>query len=206
MDEEAIVADAADLRRIYPEPTPRVLRKCLPALDVHCRNFIALSPFLCLGTASEAGVDVSPRGDAPGFVQVLDDKTLLIPDRPGNNRLDSLGNVAANPDVGLLFMIPGVDETLRVNGSARIVTDEDLLARCAVAGKRPRSALLVEVREAYLHCGKAMIRSRLWHDDHKVERSRLPSLGRIITEQIQDGSSVAEAEARTEYGYKHNLY
>lgn len=206
MDEEAGVADAAGLRRIYPEPTPRVRRKCLPALDAHCRNFIALSPFLCLGTASEGGADVSPRGDAPGFVQVLDDRTLLIPDRPGNNRLDSLGNVAADPRVGLLFMIPGVDETLRVNGSARIVTDEDLLARCAVAGKRPRSALLVDVREAYLHCGKAMIRSRLWHDDYKVERSRLPSLGRMITEQIQDGSNVADAEARIEHSYKHNLY
>jgi uncharacterized protein len=201
-----IIDDEIGLRTIYPEPTPRARQKCLPALDRHCRNFIALSPFLCLGTASEAGTDVSPRGDAPGFVQVLDDRTLLIPDRPGNNRLDSLGNLVANPRVGLLFMIPGVDETLRVNGIATVTSDEGLLARCAVGGKMPKSGILVEIREAYLHCGKALIRARLWHEDYKVERRRLPTLGQMVSDQVQDGASAAEADARIEYAYKNTLY
>jgi uncharacterized protein len=206
MDREACIGDESGLREIYAEPTPLVRAKCLPALDRHCRNFIALSPFLCLGTASEAGADVSPRGDAPGFVQVLDDNTLLIPDRPGNNRLDSLSNLVANPRVGLLFMIPGVDETLRVNGNARIVADEDLLQRCAVNGKAPKSALLVTVREAYLHCAKALIRSRLWHEDYRVERRRLPTLGQMINDQVRNGASAEETDARIEHAYKHNLY
>ena len=200
------VADETGLRAIYAEPTTRARRKRLPQLDKHCRNFIALSPFLCLGTATETGTDVSPRGDAPGFVQVLDDTTLLIPDRPGNNRLDSLSNLLANPHVGLLFMIPGVDETLRVNGIATIVTDRSLLAQCSVNGKMPKSGLLVEVREVYLHCGKALIRARLWHDDYKIERSRLPTLGQMINDQVQDGASATESDARIDYAYKSTLY
>src|SRR4029077_8078289 len=151
------IEDTASLRSCYPEPSELARRKNLARLDKHCRNFIALSPFLCLGTASDAGTDVSPRGDAPGFVRVLDDTTLLIPDRPGNNRLDSLGNLLANPNVGLLFLIPGIEETLRVNGSAEITTDARLLADAEVNGKRPKSALIVHVREAFLHCGKAVI-------------------------------------------------
>ena len=200
------VADEIGLRAIYAEPTTRARRKCLPQLDKHCRDFIALSPFLCLGTATATDADVSPRGDAPGFVQVLDDTTLLVPDRPGNNRLDSLSNLLANPSVGLLFMIPGVDETLRVNGIARIVTDQGLLARCSVNGKVPKSGILVEVREAYLHCGKALIRARLWHDDYRIERSRLPTLGQMINDQVQDGASAAESDARIDYAYKNTLY
>lgn len=121
----------------------------------------------------------------------------MIPDRPGNNRLDTLTNLLANPQVGLLFLIPGVDETLRVNGIGRTVTDSDLLARCTVNSKPPKSGLLVEVREAYLHCGKALIRARLWHDD-KIARSRLPTLGQMVNDQVQDGTSAAEADARIE--------
>lgn len=200
------VADETGLRTIYAEPSARARRKCLSQLDKHCRNFIALSPLLCLGTATPAGADVSPRGDAPGFVQVLDDRTLLIPDRPGNNRLDSLSNMLASPQVGLLFMIPGVDETLRVNGTARIVTERSLLERCAVNGKVPKSGILVEVREAFLHCGKALIRARLWHDDYRIERGRLPTLGQMINDQVQDGASAAESDARIEYAYKNTLY
>ncbi|HYM29972.1 MAG TPA: pyridoxamine 5'-phosphate oxidase family protein [Candidatus Cybelea sp.] len=202
-----------ELRGIYDEPTDRAKRKTLRRLDVHCRRFIALSPFLCLGTSSAAGSDVSPRGDAPGFVQVLDDTTLAIPDRPGNNRLDSLSNVLENPAVGLLFLVPGVDEILRVNGTARVVTDGELLARCEVNGKRPASALVVEVREAFLHCGKAAIRSRLWKDDYKVARGTLPSLGRMVTEQIDGGLSAEELEAkvkvadeRIDDAYANRLY
>lgn len=200
------IEDSGALRARYAEPSERVRRKCLPQLDKHCRNFIARSPFLCLGTADAEGLDVSPRGDAPGFVQILSDTLILIPDRPGNNRLDSLGNVLARPQVGLLFMIPGVDETLRVNGTARITTDASLLAACEVNGKRPKSGLLIEVREAYLHCGKAMIRSKLWQDDYKIERKTLPTLGQMINDQVPDGSTVEEADARVNASYEKTLY
>lgn len=194
------------LRAIYSAPTERAQRKCLPALDVHCCNFIALSPLVCIGTSGPAGADISPRGDAPGFVQVVDDRTLLIPDRPGNNRLDTLSNVLTNPRVGLLFMIPGVDETLRVNGRARIVQDGAMLEPMAVNGKPPKSGLLVEIDEAFLHCGKALIRSRLWKDDYKVERSRLPSLGTMVNEQIGKPISNEEADRYIENTYKTTLY
>ena len=202
----ASIDESEALRACYGHPSEMAVRKCLPKLDKHCRNFIALSPFLCLGTADARGTDVSPRGDAPGFVQVLDDDLILIPDRPGNNRLDSLGNILNRPEVGMLFMIPGVDETLRVNGTARITTDADLLRRAAVNGKAPKSALLVTVREAYLHCGKALIRSRLWQDDYRIERRRLPTLGQMIKDQVPIGASVEEADARINDGYKNRLY
>jgi PPOX class probable FMN-dependent enzyme len=203
---EGRVTDTASLRSCYAEPSELARRKSLPKLDKHCRNFIALSPFLCLGSASDAGTDVSPRGDAPGFVRVLDDATLLIPDRPGNNRLDSLANLLANPNVGLLFLIPGVEETLRVNGSVEITTDATLLAGAEVNGKRPRSALVVHVREAFLHCGKAVIRARLWREDYKVERKTLPSLGRMITEQIATGITAEQADASIAEAYAKRLY
>jgi PPOX class probable FMN-dependent enzyme len=200
------IDDAGGLRACYAEPSERVRRKCLPRLDKHCRAFIARSPFLCLGTADADGLDVSPRGDAPGFVLVLSDNLILVPDRPGNNRLDSLGNVLARPQVGLLFMIPGMDETLRVNGSARITTDASLLAASEVNGKRPKSGLLIEVREAYLHCGKAMIRSKLWKDDYKIDRKTLPTLGQMINDQVPDGSTVEEVDARINAAYEKTLY
>jgi PPOX class probable FMN-dependent enzyme len=126
------------------------------------RRFISLSPFLCLGTSGSSGGDVTPRGDSPGFVHVLDDQTLLIPDWPGNNRLDSLTNVVANPHVGLLFFVPGVNETLRINGIADVTMEPALLEQWTVNGKHPRSALRVAVREAYLHCAKALMRSKLY--------------------------------------------
>ena len=157
--------------------------KVQPTLDVHMRNFIALSPFVCLGSSSADGADVTPRGDQPGFVHVLDDGTLLIPDWPGNNRLDTLMNIEANPNVGLLFLIPGFSESLRVNGVAEISLDPALLERWNVNGKHPRSVLRVTVREAFLHCAKAFMRSRLWDEASKVDRDRLPTLGQMIGDQ-----------------------
>jgi uncharacterized protein len=210
MPKEPGMTDAIEtedgLRTIYDAPTDRAKRKCLSALDIHCRTFISLSPFLCIGTSGASGGDVSPRGDAPGFVQVIDDRTLLIPDRPGNNRLDSMSNVLGNPKVGLLFMIPGVDETLRVNGRARIVRDSASLAPMTVNGKMPKSGLLVEIDEAFLHCGKALIRSKLWKDDYRVERSRLPPLGAMVNEQIGKPVSNEEADRYIENAYKTTLY
>lgn len=194
------------LRACYDAPVERVRLKTLHQLDKHCRQFIALSPFLCLGSSANEGADVTPRGDKPGFVHVLDDTTLAIPDWRGNNRLDSLANIIANPQVGLLFLIPGIDETLRVNGTAVITVDPALLARWNVDGRQPKSVLLVTVREAYLHCGKALIRSKLWHNDHRVDRTALPSYGQILKDQIHIEDSAETIQASVEDAYKHRLY
>jgi hypothetical protein len=168
-----------------------------------------MSPFLVIGsTRPGRGTDVSPRGDAPGFVRVLDESTLAIPDRPGNNRLDTMSNLLAEAQVGLLFMVPGLEETLRVNGTASLSRDPDLLAGSMAMGKLPRLMILVSVREVFYHCGKALKRARLWQDDYRVDPKSVPSLGRIIIEQakLQDSISVAEADAAVERSYKQNLY
>jgi hypothetical protein len=170
------------------------------------RNFIALSPFLCMGTSSEHGADVTPRGDQPGFVHVLDDNTILIPDWPGNNRLDSLSNVASNPHVALLLFIPGVDETLRINGVAEVTTDPDVVGRWTVNGKHPRSALRVTVREAFLHCAKALIRSHLWGTDYRVDRKQLPSYGQMLKDQTGIPDTVQDIQSAIEKSYRENLY
>jgi PPOX class probable FMN-dependent enzyme len=194
------------LRNCYPQPLERSLRKSLTKLDAHMRHFISLSPFLCLGTSGAGGGDVTPRGDSPGFVHVLDDQTLLIPDWPGNNRLDSLTNVVANPLVGLLFLIPGVNETLRVNGVAEITMEPSLLARWTVNGKHPRSAMRVTVGEAYLHCAKALMRSKLWDDDYRVERTKLPTYAQMLKDQGVTTQSVEELQAAIDESYKNRLY
>jgi PPOX class probable FMN-dependent enzyme len=195
-----------ELRQRYGAPSERSLQKEMTKLDAHCRNFIALSPFLVIATSGADGLgDCSPRGDAPGFVAVLDDTTLLIPDRLGNNRTDSLRNIIDNPGIGLLFLLPGVNETLRINGTARITTDAALLASLAAQGKTPRSGLLVAVKEAYLQCGKALIRSKLWDPAIQIERTSFPSLGKILADQI-GLPDVAASEQMTEEGYKTRLY
>jgi len=178
---ETCVDSEQGLRALHAPPSDLVRRKCVDRLDRHCRDFIALSPFLVLGTANAAGqADVSPRGDPPGFVKVLDDKTLLIPDRPGNNLLDSLSNIVANPEVGLLFIIPGFEETLRVNGRAAVVRDPALLAPLAVEGKAVKVAIRVAVREVYLHCAKSFRRARLWDPAARVPRQTLPTLAKMV--------------------------
>lgn len=194
------------LREIYPPAMERARLKTLHRLDKHCRAFIALSPFVCLGTSSDAGADVAPRGDSPGFVRVLDDVTLALPDWPGNNRLDSLTNITANPQVGLLFLIPGVEETLRLNGTAALSTDPQILGLWNVNGKQPRSALLITVREAFLHCGKALIRSKLWKDDYKVERSQLPTYGQMLKDQVEVAETAEEMQASIAEAYVKRLY
>lgn len=206
MKKSPVVTDETGLRECYAPAIERARLKVLSKLDAHCRRFIALSPFLCLGTASEDGADVTPRGDAPGFVHVLDDTTLAMPDWPGNNRLDALTNILANPQVGMLFLVPGVDESLRVNGRAAISTDEGLLSRWNVNGKQPKSAIVVTVEEAFLHCGKALMRSRLWQGDYKVERTELPTYGRMLKDQIEIADSVEEIEASVTEGYTKRLY
>ncbi|TXM66424.1 pyridoxamine 5'-phosphate oxidase family protein [Methylobacterium sp. WL120] len=185
---------------------PMAVHKVLPRLDHFARDFIALSPFFVLASMDVEGrADASPRGDAPGFVQILDDATLLIPDRRGNNRVDSFGNVLGNPGVGLIFFVPGIDETLRVNGRAALVTSPDLLAPMAAQGKVPTTGLRVTVEEMFFHCGKALMRAKLWSPAVRVERKSFPSLGRILAEQ--GGTvSVADAERATEEAYRTRLY
>ncbi|MBN9437744.1 pyridoxamine 5'-phosphate oxidase family protein [Bosea sp. (in: a-proteobacteria)] len=200
------VADARELRAVVGEVHLIAERKVLDRLDHFCRDFIALSPFLVLASSdSEGRADASPRGDGPGFVQVLDEKTLLIPDRRGNNRVDSFGNVLSSPGVGLVFFVPGINETLRVNGRARLTRDEVLLDPMTVQEKTPKLGLLVEVDEAYFHCGKALIRSKLWAQDAQVERSSFPTLGRIVAEQTR-AVDAAEADANLEEAYRTRLY
>ncbi len=194
------------LRQLYGEPMERAVKKQLSRFDRHCRNFIAMSPFLVIASSDPAGhCDASPKGDAPGFVQVVDDTTLLIPDRLGNNRTDTLGNLLLRSGVGLIFFVPGINETLRVNGRARVTTDRELLEPFAVNGKVPRSAILVEAEEIYFHCGKALIRSDLWNPEKHVARGNWPSLGRIIAEQV-GGMDPDEAERQTAESYRTRLY
>jgi PPOX class probable FMN-dependent enzyme len=175
------------LREIYRTAGDLVRRKQLDHVDVHSRRLIELSPFVVMATSGVDGMaDATPRGGEPGFVHVADERTLLIPDRPGNNRLDTLENLLVTPEVGLLFLVPGVDETLRVNGSVEIRDDDDLRADFEVAGRLPATVLQVAVREVYLHCAKALMRSRLWDQEAQIERSSLPSLGQMFRDQIGD--------------------
>lgn len=194
-----------EVRALYGEPSDLVQKKVLDHLDKHSQHFIRLSPFVVIASSDDRGADATPRGDAPGFVAILDDRRLLIPDRRGNNRIDTLLNVARNPQIGLLFMVPGINETLRVNGIGRIVTDHALLAPMTVQGKAPTSGLEIDVREVFFHCGKAMIRSRLWQADAQVERKSFPSLGRIVADQIA-GIDAEAAEKNLEEAYRSRLY
>jgi uncharacterized protein len=194
------------LREVYGAPSERSLKKQLSRFDKHCRAFIARSPFLVIASSDPSGrCDASPKGDAPGFVEVLDDGTLLIPDRLGNNRVDTIRNLLERPGVGLIFFVPGLNETLRVNGRARITTDPDLLEPLAVNRKVPRSGILVSADEIYFHCGKALIRSDLWNPEKQLRRSEFPSLGHILADQI-GGITVEESERLTAESYKTRLY
>jgi uncharacterized protein len=187
------------------------VQKARPTLDKHSRKFIGLSPFLVLSTADETGkADVSPRGDPPGFVHIIDDTSFLIPDRPGNNRLDTMVNIARNPHVGCLFFIPGFEDTLRVSGKAHITDDTALLAHCVVNGKQPTIGIVVKVEEAFIHCAKALKRSKLWQEDYKQDRGQMPSLARIIMEQAEgalpDEAKACEADVKLEAAYRTTMY
>jgi PPOX class probable FMN-dependent enzyme len=171
----------AELREIIGEPTDLVRAKLGDRLNELTRQFIERSPFVCVATARpDGGVDVSPRGDPPGFVRVLDDVTLLLPERPGNRLADTLTNLVADPRIALLFMVPGVGDTFRVNGTALVTDDRDLLADSAVEGKAPRLGIVVSVGQAYTQCAKALIRSELWDPARHIERAALPTHGEIL--------------------------
>ena len=172
------------LRQLYAAPQERAVKKQIAALDVHCRRFIELSPFVVLATSDTSkNMDASPRGGSPGFVKIAADGALLIPDSPGNNRLDSLENIIATGRAGLLFLIPGFDETLRVNGTALLSRAEQDLAACADARRTPKLVIRMSVEAAYLHCAKAFLRSRLWRIEARVDRATLPTAGKMISDQ-----------------------
>ena len=194
------------MRDVYKPPAPRAAQKVLDHLDVHCRNFIALSPLCVLSSTNAKGqADASPRGDPPGFVKVLDNTTLLLPDRPGNNQVDSLQNIVENPGVGLLFFVPGMNETLRVKGKAEIVTDDDELESMTVKGRPPVSGLRITVEEAFLHCGRALIRSRVWDPDVQIVRSDYPTYGQALADQIA-GADAKEIDDSEDEANRERLY
>ncbi|SHK06162.1 hypothetical protein SAMN05444159_2313 [Bradyrhizobium lablabi] len=196
---------ASDLATIYAKPTPRVIAKARPEIDVHAKKFIQMSPFCVLATSgSDASVDASPRGGNPGFVHVAGPNQLLMPDRSGNNRIDSFRNIVEGSGLlQLIFFVPGIDETLRVGGKGKLTTDPDLLASMVEFGKPPRVVLSIAVDEVYFHCGKALMRSKLWSADTRVERSVLPSISQMIHDQTSLGE--AEPQAVVEERYKTQL-
>src|ERR1700732_1411573 len=175
----------SDLKTIYPEPSPRVIAKARPAIDAYGQKFIAMSPFCVLATSgSDGSVDASPRGGNPGFVHVAGPNQLLMPDRSGNNRIDSFRNIVEGSGfVQLIFFVPGIDETLRVGGKGKLSAEPELLASMEEFGKLPRAVLSITVREAYFHCGKALVRSKLWSKEALVERAALPSVSEVIHDQ-----------------------
>jgi uncharacterized protein len=203
------ISSEAELRELIGVPNDLVVSKIATRLNDLTKQFVERAPFMCLATAAPDGsCDVSPRGDPAGFVRILDERTVLIPDRPGNRLADSLRNILANPHVGLLFMIPGVDDTFRINGRATLVTDEELLAPSEVDGKVPKLGILVEIDECYTQCSKALIRSDLWNPDRHIERSELPTSGEIMRAVREDefDAEQYDRERAERYARREGLY
>ena len=208
---EFIVKDEDELRSGFPATHTLAALKCLDHLDKHAKNFISRAPFLCIGTqTNEGAADVSHRGDPSGFVKVIDDKTLLIPDRPGNNRLDTLANITNNPNVGMLFMIPGFDETLRLNGKAQLTRDPEILKLMAVNERKPSIAIAVTVQEVFLHCAKAFRRAKLWDPTQIQDRKEMPSLMKMLLDQTtgapDDSGEMEALDADLEGAYRKSMY
>jgi uncharacterized protein len=202
-----ILTSEEELRAVIGAPMPRALGKEVTRLDAHCRAFIARSPFVLIASASREGrLDVSPKGDAAGFVHILDDETLAIPDRPGNRRADTLANVLQNGRVGLLFLIPGKQETLRVNGRAMIVRDAGLRERMSVAGKAPALVLVVGVEEVFIHCAKCMLRSRLWEPERWPSLEGIPSQAQFLKAHARLSEPLDEIQATIDRSRKTDLY
>ena len=201
------VTDGAKLTEIIGAPKPDIATKEMTALDTHCRHFISLCPFLCISTAnSDGNQDISPRGDPAGFVRVLDDKTILIPDRKGNRRVDTMRNILENPNVGLIMMLPGVEEVLRINGKAKLTEDSSMLRASAVNDSVPAMGIIVKIDDVFFHCAKAIIRSKLWDPETPIKRDQFPTYGEIVRDQrAPDGDPVA-INADLQHAYKTDLY
>ena len=201
------VTSREELRAHYRPASEGALKKEMRRLDPHSRNFIARSPFVLIGSTDGNGnADVTPKGDKPGFVAVLDDATLAIPDRPGNNRLDTLENLVETPAIGLLFLIPGMNETLRVNGEARITFDAALRERLAVEGKVPLGVIVVSVSAVYMHCAKAFMRSQLWQPESWPPRTDMPTLGQILKDQTAFAESAETKDRWLDEVYRREMW
>lgn len=195
-----------ELRGMYLQPKERAVKKQLSRLDKHCENFLALARFAVLSTCDADGnMDASPRGGEPGFVKVIDEHTLILPDWAGNNRLDTFSNVVATGRIGAIFFVPGVDEALRVNGMARLTNDEKFVSRCEVNGRFPKVVVHITVKEAYLHCAKAIMRAQLWVPEARVERSALPTMNEMLRDQVGP-VIVPETQEETMARHKTELY
>jgi len=207
-DLTAPVTTLAELEELYEARTPNAARKEIDHLDEHCRDFVARSPFALLATSDADGrCDVTPRGGVPGFARILDDHRVAIPDAKGNNRTDSLRNIIANPHAGLLFLLPGLGETLRVNGPASLTRDPGLLADLAHEGRVPTLAVVVDAREVFLHCAKAFIRSGLWKPETWPDREDLPSAARILRDHTgQTDRTTQDLQGDLDHSYATRLY
>ena len=204
-DDLSYITSEDDLRALHHAPMSRATDKVLDHLDIHCRAVIERSPFCVIATQGDGGADVSPRGDLPGFVKILDGRTLLLPDRVGNNRLDAMCNLLANPRIGMLFLVPGMGETLRINGTARITDDAAVLEPSAMQGRAPKIGLVIRVEEAFLHCAKALSRSKLWDASQQIDRATLPSYAEMLLDHV-NGLTEAENARQSDVMAKRGLY
>lgn len=201
------ITSTEELADFYDPPSEMVMKKQIDYLDEKCRDFLAASPFFLLATFGDSGADCSPRGDGPGFVGISDGgKTLLIPDRAGNNRIDSLRNIVEKPNVGLLFLVPGITYTLRVNGKARLSVEPELLDRFAVKGKTPRSVIVVSVEEAYTQCARALLRADLWNPEKLAERDAVPTMGAMLAAHTNGGVEAGKYDAFDREKLAKHLY
>ncbi len=204
---ENIISSEKELREIMGHPNEIVLNKTIDYIDDNCRKFIDKSPFITIATSDSNGsFDVSPKGDPAGFVKILNDKTLAIPDRPGNRKADTLTNIIQNPNIGLIFLIPGIRETLRVNGAAKIVTDSNILESLSCNGKVPSLAIIVDVQEAFMHCAKCIIRSKLWSTTNDNMEQKMPTLGKVLIDHSKVDMNPDELDKLIRDDEKTNLY
>jgi PPOX class probable FMN-dependent enzyme len=192
----SVIETERELRALYLPAKERAVKKQLAQLDRHCMHFLSLAPFAVLSTCdAEGNLDASPRGGEPGFVKVIDEHTVILPDWTGNNRLDTFSNVVATGRIGAIFFVPGVDEALRINGTACLSSDEKFTSRCEVNGRFPKLVVHITVKEAYLHCAKAIMRARLWAPEARVERSVLPTMNEMLRDQIGQTEPAEPQEA-----------
>ncbi|PEY34559.1 phosphohydrolase [Bacillus cereus] len=203
----SFISTEEELRHILGYPSDRAVKKVIPSLDHHCRDFLSKSPFLVISTSDKFGnCDASPRGDAPGFVYVLNENQIVIPERPGNRRVDSILNILSNPKIGLIFFIPGLGESLRINGRASITNDEKILEKMQVNGRSPLLGIIVEVEECFIHCAKAFIRSKLWDPDSWLEKDALPSAAKMLVDHAKVNANEEEVARSLEESYTKRLY
>jgi len=207
IDDKFAITDKISLENYYDPPLEIATAIMLSYLDKYHKMYINESPFVCIATSDADGQPtISPKGDAPGFVKIVDEKTLIIPDRIGNNKLESFHNLIDNPKIGLIFMIPGANETLRISGTAQIITDENILSYAQIGTRSVKAGVIIDITKCYFHCGKAVIRSRIWNNESKIKKGLLPSFGKIINDQAKLKESIKSSDELVEHVYKNELY